>query len=159
MLAQMAAAPGPRAAHAALRLLPYLQGVGEAGTGRFGCSSSSMPEPAAGPGPGSQAAAFWRGGQHRQMCRWVGEVKPTAPANAIELAASPAPATASTAVSVLDSKVHSDTDVRMDAQVIFESCWRRFEEKFRLKSVHVPREVVWLNGAPGAGKVRASTSP
>ena len=23
--------------------------------------------------------------------------------------------------------------VRMDSQVVFESCWRRFEEKYRLK--------------------------
>lgn len=29
------------------------------------------------------------------------------------------------------------------------------QEKYRLQSVHVPREVVWLNGAPGAGKVCA----
>jgi len=40
----------------------------------------------------------------------------------------------------------------MESQVIFDSCWRRFEDRYRLKSVHVPREVVWLNGAPGSGK-------
>lgn len=43
-------------------------------------------------------------------------------------------------------------EVRMESQVIFDSCWRRFEERFRLQDVFVPREVVWLNGAPGAGK-------
>mmetsp|Transcript_26912 Transcript_26912/g.58761 ORF Transcript_26912/g.58761 Transcript_26912/m.58761 type:complete len:585 (+) Transcript_26912:197-1951(+) len=43
-------------------------------------------------------------------------------------------------------------DVSSLSQVIFDSCWRRFEEKYRLLSIHVPREIVCLNGAPGAGK-------
>ncbi|MEW5307381.1 MAG: hypothetical protein WDW36_009784 [Sanguina aurantia] len=40
----------------------------------------------------------------------------------------------------------------MDSIGNFEASWRRFEEQFKLEQVHVPREVVWLNGAPGAGK-------
>ncbi|GAX75664.1 hypothetical protein CEUSTIGMA_g3108.t1 [Chlamydomonas eustigma] len=43
-------------------------------------------------------------------------------------------------------------EVSSVSQVIFDGCWRRFEEKYRLGGIHVPREVVWLNGAPGAGK-------
>lgn len=42
----------------------------------------------------------------------------------------------------------------MESQVLFDQCWKRFETKFRLQNVHVPREVIWLNGAPGSGKVR-----
>ncbi len=88
----------------------------------------------------------------------------------------------------------------MESQVIWDSCWRRFEERYRLQvrlasskqvallcgwgpgvrdapctvhpasppscnadplnapqDVRVPREVVWLNGAPGSGKVRRRT--
>ncbi|KAL4430829.1 hypothetical protein ABPG75_006085 [Micractinium tetrahymenae] len=39
----------------------------------------------------------------------------------------------------------------LKAQVIFESSWKRIEEKYKDRLV-CPREVVWLNGAPGSGK-------
>ncbi|MEW5309977.1 MAG: hypothetical protein WDW38_001815 [Sanguina aurantia] len=43
-------------------------------------------------------------------------------------------------------------EVPEDSKEVFEACWKRFELRYKLKEVHVPREVVWLNGAPGAGK-------
>ncbi|GLI65551.1 hypothetical protein VaNZ11_009113 [Volvox africanus] len=110
-------------------------------------------QPAAGPGPSSQrlgGLALWNiasNCEQRRHCRWLGETR-CQTVTAVDLGTPQA----NTAVALMESKVHSDADVRMDAQVIFEACWRRFEEKFRLKSVNVPREVVWLNGAPGAGK-------
>ncbi|EFN59083.1 hypothetical protein CHLNCDRAFT_137842 [Chlorella variabilis] len=39
----------------------------------------------------------------------------------------------------------------LKAQVIFESSWKKIEEKYKERLV-CPREVVWLNGAPGSGK-------
>lgn len=39
----------------------------------------------------------------------------------------------------------------LKAQVIFESSWKRIEEKYKDRLL-CPREVVWLNGAPGSGK-------
>eukprot|EP00882_Tetradesmus_deserticola_P019249 GHRQ01020707.1.p1 GENE.GHRQ01020707.1~~GHRQ01020707.1.p1 ORF type:complete len:460 (+),score=213.56 GHRQ01020707.1:50-1381(+) len=39
----------------------------------------------------------------------------------------------------------------MESLVIFDSCWRRFEDRYG-QDFRVPREVVWLNGAPGSGK-------
>lgn len=41
--------------------------------------------------------------------------------------------------------------VRLEGRALFESCWRRFVEQ-HAAGLRVPREVVWLNGAPGAGK-------
>eukprot|EP00882_Tetradesmus_deserticola_P005220 GHRQ01005497.1.p1 GENE.GHRQ01005497.1~~GHRQ01005497.1.p1 ORF type:complete len:460 (+),score=179.43 GHRQ01005497.1:61-1440(+) len=41
--------------------------------------------------------------------------------------------------------------VRMESQLIFGSCWRRFKEKHGMDFT-APREIVWLNGAPGSGK-------
>ncbi|KAI8462363.1 MAG: hypothetical protein J3K34DRAFT_191729 [Monoraphidium minutum] len=40
---------------------------------------------------------------------------------------------------------------KMESRVIFESSWRRFEEKYG-QNFRTPRELVWLLGAPGAGK-------
>ncbi|PSC68866.1 adenylate kinase [Micractinium conductrix] len=39
----------------------------------------------------------------------------------------------------------------LKAQVIFESSWKKIEEKYKDRLM-CPREVVWLNGAPGSGK-------
>ncbi|WIA29745.1 hypothetical protein OEZ86_012222 [Tetradesmus obliquus] len=41
--------------------------------------------------------------------------------------------------------------VRMESQLIFDSCWRRFKEKHSMDFA-APREIIWLNGAPGSGK-------
>ncbi|KAK9843601.1 hypothetical protein WJX84_009096 [Apatococcus fuscideae] len=40
--------------------------------------------------------------------------------------------------------------VELKAQVVFDTCWRTLENK--LKQIQSPREIVWLNGAPGSGK-------
>ncbi|KAF8073219.1 Abcb9 [Scenedesmus sp. PABB004] len=45
----------------------------------------------------------------------------------------------------------SGAQVRMDSQLIFDSCWRRFRDKHGM-NFSAPREVIWLNGAPGSGK-------
>mmetsp|Transcript_15099 Transcript_15099/g.26786 ORF Transcript_15099/g.26786 Transcript_15099/m.26786 type:complete len:566 (-) Transcript_15099:1070-2767(-) len=45
-----------------------------------------------------------------------------------------------------------EDDVRLDAKMVFDACWRRFEEKYDMKDIHIPREIIWLNGAPGSGK-------
>lgn len=39
-----------------------------------------------------------------------------------------------------------------DAQLIFSSVWNDLEEEFGLENLSFPREIFWLNGAPGAGK-------
>jgi hypothetical protein len=42
---------------------------------------------------------------------------------------------------------------KMESRLMFESVWRRFEERFgQAGAWRTPREVVWLLGAPGAGK-------
>lgn len=42
-------------------------------------------------------------------------------------------------------------EVSMKAQVVFETSWKKMEQ--RLGDTYVcPREIVWLNGAPGSGK-------
>ncbi|KAL4420036.1 hypothetical protein ABPG77_001286 [Micractinium sp. CCAP 211/92] len=48
--------------------------------------------------------------------------------------------------------VHASKErLSLKAQVIFEASWKRIEEKYKDRLV-CPREVVWLNGAPGSGK-------
>ncbi|BDA48136.1 probable adenylate kinase at N-terminal half [Coccomyxa sp. Obi] len=47
---------------------------------------------------------------------------------------------------------HDATDkVNFKARVVFDACWRKLEEKYKDR-IQCPREIVWLNGAPGAGK-------
>ncbi|CAK0784866.1 hypothetical protein CVIRNUC_008071 [Coccomyxa viridis] len=41
--------------------------------------------------------------------------------------------------------------VSFKAQVVFDACWRRLEDKYKDR-IQCPREIVWLNGAPGSGK-------
>jgi len=45
----------------------------------------------------------------------------------------------------------NDLEVK-DAQIIFQSVWAELEEEFGRESLLFPREIFWLNGAPGAGK-------
>lgn len=49
------------------------------------------------------------------------------------------------------SPASSASCVRMESQLVFDSCWRRFRER-RGMDFAAPREIVWLNGAPGSGK-------
>ena len=52
----------------------------------------------------------------------------------------------------LDSiqSVH-DLEVK-DAQIIFNSVWSALEKEIGEENLHFPKEIFWLNGAPGAGK-------
>ncbi|NBB78546.1 MAG: AAA family ATPase [Verrucomicrobia bacterium] len=44
-----------------------------------------------------------------------------------------------------------DLEVK-DAQIIFNSVWSSLEESMGEKNLRFPKEIFWLNGAPGAGK-------
>lgn len=39
-----------------------------------------------------------------------------------------------------------------DAQIIFDAVWSELEKKHGRENLSFPREIFWLNGAPGAGK-------
>lgn len=75
---------------------------------------------------------------------------PGGPLSGSAAAAAPAatakPAPTSAAQAAVDEEA-----VRLEGRALFESCWRRFIES-HASHLRVPREVVWLNGAPGAGK-------
>lgn len=45
----------------------------------------------------------------------------------------------------------SDLEVK-DAQIIFDSVWASLERELGRAKLSFPREIFWLNGAPGAGK-------
>ncbi|GBF89078.1 adenylate kinase [Raphidocelis subcapitata] len=45
----------------------------------------------------------------------------------------------------------SNISVGMEGAVVFEGCWRRFTNRHG-STMRVPREIVFLNGAPGSGK-------
>ncbi|MGB0373154.1 MAG: nucleoside monophosphate kinase [Opitutales bacterium] len=47
-------------------------------------------------------------------------------------------------------KAH-DLEVK-DANLIFNSVWNELVEEFGKEKLRFPREIIWLNGAPGAGK-------
>jgi adenylate kinase len=49
-----------------------------------------------------------------------------------------------------ESKVQ-DLEVK-DAQIIFNSVWASLEEEIGQENLRFPKEIFWLNGAPGAGK-------
>ncbi|HIG27671.1 MAG TPA: nucleoside monophosphate kinase [Verrucomicrobiales bacterium] len=44
-----------------------------------------------------------------------------------------------------------DLEVK-DAHLIFDSIWNQLESEYELKNLRFPKEIFWLNGAPGAGK-------
>ena len=44
-----------------------------------------------------------------------------------------------------------DLEVK-DAQIIFNSVWQNLIEEYGEKNLRFPKEIFWLNGAPGAGK-------
>ena len=46
---------------------------------------------------------------------------------------------------------NTDLEVK-DAQIIFESIWSSLESDLGRSKLSFPREIFWLNGAPGAGK-------
>ncbi|MGJ8652180.1 MAG: nucleoside monophosphate kinase [Opitutaceae bacterium] len=49
------------------------------------------------------------------------------------------------------SKKLRDLEVK-DAQIIFNAVWAKLEEEFGEEHLRFPKEIFWLNGAPGAGK-------
>tara|TARA_R110002073_G_scaffold5624_28_gene34732 strand:- start:7656 stop:8864 length:1209 start_codon:yes stop_codon:yes gene_type:complete len=52
----------------------------------------------------------------------------------------------------LDPKIKpADLEVK-DAQLIFNSVWKRLEAEYGRENLHFPRELILLGGAPGAGK-------
>jgi adenylate kinase len=52
---------------------------------------------------------------------------------------------------VLDNKKHHDLEVK-DAQIIFQSVWTMLVGEIGEENLRFPKEIFWLNGAPGAGK-------
>ncbi|MFP4069230.1 MAG: nucleoside monophosphate kinase [Verrucomicrobiota bacterium] len=54
-------------------------------------------------------------------------------------------------VPVRDTAKIQDLEVK-DAQIIFNSVWSKLVEEFGEENLRFPKEIFWLNGAPGAGK-------
>lgn len=61
------------------------------------------------------------------------------------------PATLVSVKSNPENKKLDDLEVK-DAQFIFNSVWMALIEEFGEENLHFPKEIFWLNGAPGAGK-------
>ena len=57
---------------------------------------------------------------------------------------------ASKKIKPADNKVQ-DLEVK-DAQIIFNSVWASLEDELGEENLRFPKEIFWLNGAPGAGK-------
>ncbi|MGB0743806.1 MAG: hypothetical protein ACPGSB_04705, partial [Opitutales bacterium] len=55
------------------------------------------------------------------------------------------------AVSAAENEQVQDLEVK-DAQIIFNSVWTALEEELGEENLRFPKEIFWLNGAPGAGK-------
>jgi adenylate kinase len=45
----------------------------------------------------------------------------------------------------------NDLEIK-DAQLIFSAVWQDLEKRYGRQNLHFPREMIWLGGAPGAGK-------
>ncbi|TWU40491.1 nucleoside monophosphate kinase [Novipirellula artificiosorum] len=53
----------------------------------------------------------------------------------------------------LHDKKRPQTDLEVkDAQLIFNSVWKRLEDEYGREKLHFPKELILLGGAPGAGK-------
>ena len=50
-----------------------------------------------------------------------------------------------------DSQQIEDLEVK-DAQLIFNAVWSKLLDEFGPSELRFPKEIFWLNGAPGAGK-------
>jgi len=53
--------------------------------------------------------------------------------------------------SASDNAPIQDLEIK-DAQLIFNATWAGLEQDFGRENLRFPREIVWLNGAPGSGK-------
>ena len=51
----------------------------------------------------------------------------------------------------LKEETIQDLEIK-DAQLIFNSVWHYLEEKYGHHGLRFPKEIIWLNGAPGSGK-------
>lgn len=71
----------------------------------------------------------------------------------VRLFSSQAPAKAQPKAVVNDAhkRFASADKISIKAQLVFEACWRKLETKWS-GVIQCPHEIVWLNGAPGAGK-------
>jgi adenylate kinase len=65
--------------------------------------------------------------------------------------AAPASPAAVSAAAAAARAVAPDLEIK-DAQLIFEAVWADLEGEFGKEHLRFPREIFWLNGAPGAGK-------
>ena len=68
-----------------------------------------------------------------------------------ELTKTPMPSSPADTKTPHDSKKLDDLEVK-DAQFIFNSVWGMLREEFGEENLRFPKEIFWLNGAPGAGK-------
>ncbi len=50
-----------------------------------------------------------------------------------------------------EKKPVQDLEIK-DAQLIFQSVWAELKESYGRENLRFPKEIFWLNGAPGAGK-------
>lgn len=65
--------------------------------------------------------------------------------------AAPRPAPAVLSTSPSKPAAMQDLEIK-DAALIFQSVWSELEEEFGREHMRFPKEIFWLNGAPGAGK-------
>jgi adenylate kinase len=65
--------------------------------------------------------------------------------------ASAAPAPLAVSAAAAGRAVAPDLEIK-DAQLIFEAVWNDLEAEHGHEHLRFPREIFWLNGAPGAGK-------
>jgi adenylate kinase len=65
--------------------------------------------------------------------------------------ATESPGAAAPASSPATKTASADLEVK-DANLIFNSAWYELEQEVGIEGLRFPNEVVWLNGAPGAGK-------
>jgi hypothetical protein len=82
--------------------------------------------------------------------------KPVAAAAKPPAKKSPAPAArpvaaASPATPARAAAPMHDLEIK-DAPLIFQTVWSEMEEEFGREHMRFPKEIFWLNGAPGAGK-------
>lgn len=61
------------------------------------------------------------------------------------------PTTPDTKAATEDQQTVQDLEVK-DAQIIFNSVWNNLLEELGEENLRFPKEIFWLNGAPGAGK-------
>ncbi len=67
-----------------------------------------------------------------RSCRWVAEAQALTPQGHQDASAYLPPATRASQ-HIMDTPEKA-IEVRMESQVVFDSCWRRFEERFRLQA-------------------------